>query len=137
MGKLLSAILVLLTVDLFINTSVYAQRQNSSVMDVRVEVVEGLSVERVDQNHQSATTSKDLQYASFSLRAARDTKMLISASENIEVHTAKERLRMGGKMALKKLSNGAINLSFTANSSSESIGQGILKGTQSLTIEYI
>ena len=137
MGKLLSAIIILLTIDLFINTSVYAQRQSSNVMDVRVEVVDGLTVERVDQKHQSATPGKSLQYAAFSLRAARGTKMLISASENIEVQTNEEKLSMGGRMALKELSNGAINLLFTASNGLESIGQGILKGTQSLTIEYI
>ena len=137
MVKLISIIFILTVFEVIMTDQAHAQMQETSVMNVRVEVVDGVIAQRVDNGGRVSQHSRLLPYGVFSLRASHGTEMLISAQKDVEMHCDKEIWMMNSEMAVKKLSNGSIMLRFIANKVFERNSNGLHRGIQSLTIEYL
>lgn len=136
MVKLISIAIILAVFEVFITDTSHAQMQNSSVMSVRAEVVQGVIVKRMDESDQISLLSDTVPYGVFSIHAAKDTEMLISAQNDIEMNCEEETWTMNSEIAVNKQNNGAITLSLFANVI-EKRSNGLHRGIQSLTIEYL
>lgn len=137
MVKLISIVFVLTLFGVIMTDQVDAQKQETSVMSVRAEVVDGVMAQRLDNGGRFSPHTRALPYGVFSLRTAHGAEMLISAQKNVEMRCDKEIWMMHSEMTVKKLSNGAIMLRFITDKMLERYSNGLHRGTQSLTIEYL
>ncbi|WP_146198533.1 hypothetical protein [Rhodohalobacter mucosus] len=123
--------------ELFITEPSSAQKHNSSVMNVRVEVVDGLTVQAAESSGRILLQNSSVPYGVFSLRSARGTEMLIRAQKDVEMRCKDEIWTMKSELAVKEQSNGTIVLGLNTSEKFVSRSKGLHRGTQSLIIEYL
>lgn len=96
-----------------------AQGISTAVMEVRVEVVSGSSVERTDME-QLITFSEDAEeviYGNFFLTLPEDVQIITSASEMLSLENGSETLVLNSTVNHTVDENGGLTLQFSAKSS--------------------
>jgi hypothetical protein len=137
MVKLISIAIFLTTLEFFITDPCSAQGYSSSVMEIKAEVIDGLSVQMLGSSSRFPLDKQILPYGVFSLRAASGTEVLISSKKKILMQCDKESWTLDSDMMVRKFSNGAMVLRFIAGKDFEKRRKGLHTGIQSLTIEYL
>jgi hypothetical protein len=129
-------ILVLAIMGTFIAEDTAAQGSATAVMEVRVEVVAGSSIERDDKTNLFSPGFDEISYGEFSLNVPDGTEVLASSSDKIEMQGSDEQWLLDSRMNVEKQPCGTVKLSFTANASPQH-RNGLHKGIQIATIEYL
>ena len=114
-----------------------AQGISTAVMEVRVEVVAGSSVERTD-TEQLITFSEDAEeviYGNFFLTLPEDVQIITSASEMLSLENGSETLVLNSSVNHSIDENGGLTLQFTAKNSTRP-KEGTYSGTQIAEIFY-
>jgi hypothetical protein len=113
-----------------------AQRVATTVMEVRVEVVSGATIERNDQSLTFAPNIEDVTYGDFSIYVPNGGKLLAKSSGNVELVNGNGTWMMQSRMDVEERDNGIFRLTFTSIGN-QNYGNGMHKGVQIATIEYL
>lgn len=136
MKQVITHIAIATIISLMAGLEVYAQNTSSAVMEIRVEVVSGASIERNDANQTFALINEELAYAEFSMTLPEGAEVITSSGDRVEMLNGTQSWAMNSKMNVEQDVNGKMNFRFTTNGNDKA-QEGFHKGVQIATIEYL
>lgn len=115
-----------------------AQGISTAVMEVRVEVVSGSSVERSDSGQLITFSDEtdEVLYGDFYLTLPEDVQVITSASDMLSLANGSDNMTLDSTVNQSLDGNGGLRLQFTAKNSTASKA-GTYSGTQVAEIFYL
>lgn len=116
----------------------FAQGISTAVMEVRVEVVAGSSVERADSEQIITLNSEidEVVYGDFYLTLPEDVQVITSALDLLTLENGSDSMLLSSSVHQTIDENGGLRLQFSAKNSSAATS-GTYSGTQIAEIFYL
>lgn len=113
-----------------------AQKAATAVMEVKVEIIAGSSVERDDNTYRFFPDAEEISYGEFTISLPEGAEVIASSPNHIEMTNNFKSMVLESTMDVETQPCGTIKLSFNANGS-QKFEYGLHKGVQIATIEYL
>jgi hypothetical protein len=115
---------------------VLSQSASKAVMEVRVEVINGSSIERNDSSAVFELINDKTSYGEFTISLTDGTEFIASSTDIVMLESDHTNLEMNCRLVVLERSKNAYSFNFTAYGYGEA-EHGIYKGVQIATIEYL
>jgi len=115
---------------------VLSQNASTAVMEVRVEVINGSSIERNDSSSVFELVNDKTSYGEFTLSLPDDTEFIASSTGLVMLASDHSSIEMNCRLVVFEKTNNAYSFNFTTSGNGEA-KHGIYKGVQIATVEYL
>ena len=115
---------------------VLSQNASTAVMEVRVEVINGSSIERNDSSSVFELVNDKTSYGEFTINLPDGTEFIASTNDLVILESDHSSLEMNCRLVVLERTKNAYSFKFTAFGNGEA-KHGIYKGVQIATIEYL
>jgi len=115
---------------------VLSQNASTAVMEVRVEVINGSSIERTDSSSIFELANDNTSYGEFTINLPDGTEFIASSTDHVILESDLSSIEMNCRLDVFEKTVNAFSFKFTAFGNVEA-EHGIYKGVQIATIEYL
>lgn len=117
-------------------TSMMAQSSTVSVMEVRVEVVTGVSIATADTVKPFDLSNENVTNGEIVLNLPEGTEILTSAEEQVQMVNGTSIWALSSRLQIEQRETNTYRFTFR-NGGVRNVGTGVHRGVQTTTIEYL
>jgi hypothetical protein len=131
--KLVVFTLLLITLSAI---EVMSQNASTAVMDVRVEVITGSSIERNDSVTMFDLVNEITSYGEFTINLPEGAAVIASSEDLVLLESGHESFKLNCSLNVIEKTNNSMSFSFSTSGNGDA-ERGLYKGVQVATIEYL